>query len=59
MHGAVSTYDAFLYFADLKQGKILPVIGLTYRLSEVQEAHREVVAHTKGTLGKIILLPWE
>jgi NADPH2:quinone reductase len=42
-------------FALIEAGKLKPVIGGTYPLTEVAEAHRTMLA--RGTTGKIVLKP--
>lgn len=34
-----------------------PLIDCEYSLEEVQEAHKEVIAHSKGTFGRILINP--
>jgi NADPH2:quinone reductase len=42
-------------FALIEAGKLKPIIGGTYPLTEVAEAHRTMLA--RGTTGKIVLKP--
>ena len=39
----------------LQAGAVKPVVGHEFRLEDAAEAHREVLAHTKGTNGKIVI----
>ena len=34
-----------------------PLIDREYALEQVQEAHKEVIAHSKGTFGRILINP--
>jgi NADPH2:quinone reductase len=43
----------------LKEGKLKPVIGKAYPLAQVQQGHIDIIAHSGGSHGKLILRPWE
>jgi len=43
----------------LKSGALKPVVGQSFPLSRAGDAHIEIIEHTQGTAGKIVLLPWE
>lgn len=44
----------------LRGGTLLrPVVGKTFGLGAAQEAHREVIEHSGGSFGKIVLHPQE
>lgn len=38
-----------------KEGWMKPIVGKVYKLEEVQEAHQEVIEHSGGSFGKIVL----
>ncbi len=42
----------------LNNGKLSPIVGQTFKLSEAAEAHVEIIEHKRGTRGTIVLLPW-
>ncbi len=42
----------------LSNGSLRPVIGESFSLEDAARAHQEVIQHTRGSLGKIILTPW-
>ncbi len=46
--------NAFLY-AGQEQGWLRPVVGAVYPLDRIGEAHREVIEHTGGSQGKIVV----
>ncbi len=46
--------NAFLY-AGQEQGWLKPVVGVVYPLDRIGEAHREVIEHTGGSQGKIVV----
>ena len=37
------------------QGWIKPIIGTQYKPDQVIQAHEEVIAHSKGSSGKILI----
>lgn len=43
----------------LEGGKLSPVVGQVFKLGEIAAAHEEVISHSKGTRGKIVVLPFE
>jgi NADPH:quinone reductase-like Zn-dependent oxidoreductase len=42
----------------LAVGALKPIVGLSFTLAEAKDAQIEVIEHTQGTAGKIVLLPW-
>ena len=48
--------DAFIQ-AGLERGEIVPVVGVVFSLAQVQDAHAEVMSHSRGTRGKIVIVP--
>ena len=43
----------------IQSGQLRPVVGVAYPFEKVQEAHDEVIAHTRGTKGKIVVQPFQ
>jgi NADPH:quinone reductase-like Zn-dependent oxidoreductase len=37
---------------------VRPIVAKSFPLSQAAAAHTEVIEHTSGTAGKIVLLPW-
>ena len=46
--------EAFLYSGQAL-GWVKPVVGKVYSLEDVAQAHRDVIDHSGGSQGKIIL----
>lgn len=44
--------------AGLLSRTVRPIVAKTFPLAGVAAAHTEVIEHTSGTSGKIVLLPW-
>lgn len=44
--------------AGLGSGQLNPVVGHVFKLGEISAAHEEVINHSRGTNGKIVVLPW-
>jgi len=44
-------------FMGLQQGKLNPIIGKIFKLSEAPQAHKEVIEHPQGAFGKIVITP--
>ena len=45
--------------AGLADGTLSPVVGQVFPLAAAPQAHAEVLAHTGGTNGKLVIQPWE
>lgn len=42
-------------YARLEAGTYIPAVGVELDLADAPEAHREVIEHTRGTTGNIVL----
>ena len=42
-------------YARLEAGTYKPVVGLEFDLADAPAAHREVIEHSRGTTGNIVL----
>jgi len=42
----------------IKQGFLQPQVGVLYDFADVAQSHVEVIQHTQGTKGKIIVAPF-
>lgn len=43
----------------LADGALSPIISKKFTLSEAPQSHIDVISSDKGSLGKIVLSPWE
>jgi len=41
----------------IEQGWVKPIIDTVYPLTETIKSHEEIIAHTGGTKGRIVLVP--
>ena len=44
--------------AGLRDGYLKPIIGNAYALSDAAQAHTDVMEHSNGSAGKIVMHPW-
>jgi NADPH:quinone reductase-like Zn-dependent oxidoreductase len=45
--------------AGLRDGYLKPIIGNAYSLVDAPKAHIDVMEHSNGSSGKIVIHPWE
>lgn len=43
----------------LESGLLNPIVSKTYSFSNAPQAHIDVISSEKGSLGKLVLTPWE
>lgn len=63
MVGAGSTLDKITIDVGIQKGiesgQLRPIVGVAFPFDKVPDAHQEVIAHTMGTKGKIIVHPFQ
>ena len=53
---AAERQESFAYLhAKLKNGVLLPQVGVEFAMADAPAAHVEVIEHAKGTAGKVVL----
>ena len=41
-----------------RRARLKPIIGNAYALSDAAQAHTDVMEHSNGSAGKIVMHPW-